>query len=327
MFAKARQNALQNLLDYAVYFAVRCCICLIQITSLETAESASRWLARILTDWVPIRKKVVHDNLGKAFADLTPAQQRKMTRRMWRHLLLMIFEIGHAHRKIRDTTWRKHVRLINEAELVRRLIDDRPVQVVSGHFGNFEVAGLLLGLLGFPSFTIARPLDNPYLQRYFLKIRSHFGQFILPKEGVAPFVEHVLKNNGVLTVLGDQHGGPKGCWVNFFGQPASCHKALAVFTLTGDAPMVVSYCRRRGQALQFDLAVEACADPRDLAESQQSVKGLTQWYNDQLEAIIRRDPDQYWWLHRRFRGEPPVRAKKAPAEKAHAEKTPAEGAA
>jgi KDO2-lipid IV(A) lauroyltransferase len=306
---------------------VRCSICLVQMTSLETAESVSRIFARVFTDWLPIRKSVVRDNLQKALPELTPVQQRKMTRRMWRHLLLMIFEIGHAHRKIRDTTWRKHVNLVNEKSLVHRLLADRPVQVVTGHFGNFEVAGLLLGLLGFPSFTIARPLDNPYLHCYFLKIRSRFGQFILPKEGVAPFVEHVLKNNGILTVLGDQHGGPKGCWVDFFGQPASCHKALAIFTLTGDAPMVVSYCRRSGAALHFDLGVEAAADPRDLPQSLQSMKGLTQWYNEQLEAIIRRDPDQYWWLHRRFRGEPPVRAKKALVDKAPAENAPAEGAA
>ncbi len=258
---------------------------------------------------MPVRRRVVLDNLNKALPELTPQQQKKLTRRMWRHLILMIFELAHAHRKLRTVTWRKHVRLVNEVEMVARLLEDRPTVIVSGHFGNFEVAGLLLGILGFASFTIARPLDNPYLHRYFLKLRGRFGQFILPKEGVAPFVEHVLKNNGTLTVLGDQHGGPKGCWVDFFGQPASCHKALAVFTLTGDAPMMVSYARRRDRPLQFDLGLEASADPRTLSESQQSVKGLTQWYNQHLENIIRRDPDQYWWLHRRFRGEPPVRAK------------------
>lgn len=314
----------RNALDYLVYIAVRSCICLIQITSLEAAEGYSRLLARVITDWIPVRRRTVLDNLNKALPELTPSQQRKMTRRMWRHLFLMIFEIAHAHRKIRDVTWRKHVRLVCEKEMLLRLLDDRPVVVVSGHFGNFEVAGLLLGLLGFPSFTIARPLDNPYLHRFFLRIRGRFGQFILPKQGVAPFVDHVLKNNGVLTVLGDQHGGPKGCWVDFFGQPASCHKALAVFTLTGNAPMVVSYCRRRDHALQFDLGVQGAADPRQLLESQQSVKGLTQWYNQQLENIIRRDPDQYWWLHRRFRGEPPQRSK---AKATVAATPPAEGAA
>lgn len=314
----------RNALDYLVYVTVRGAICLMQITSLEAAEGYARFLARVFTDWIPIRRRTVLDNLNKALPGLTPAQQRKMTRKMWRHLFLMIFEIAHAHRKLRDITWRKHVRLVNERAMLQQLLADKPVVVVSGHFGNFEVAGLLLGLLGFPSFTIARPLDNPYLHRFFLRIRGRFGQFILPKEGVAPFVDHVLKNNGVMTVLGDQHGGPKGCWVDFFGQPASCHKALAVFTLTGNAPMVVSYCRRRGRALQFDLGVEGVADPQHLIESQQSVKGLTQWYNQQLETIIRRDPDQYWWLHRRFRGEPPIRVKAKPNVTVA---PPAEGAA
>jgi KDO2-lipid IV(A) lauroyltransferase len=88
--------------------------------------------------------------------------------------------------------------------------------------------------------------------------------------------------------------------------------------------MVVSYCRRRNRPLQFDLGVQGVADPQHLVESQQSVKGLTQWYNQQLEIIIRRDPDQYWWIHRRFRGEPPTRSK---AKANAAATTQAEGAA
>jgi KDO2-lipid IV(A) lauroyltransferase len=299
----------RNAVDYLVYLAVRCFICAMQMISLDSADRLVRPLARLLADYFPIRRRVVLDNLKAAMPELTPLEQRVLIRRMWRHLLLMIFEIAHAHRKLREVTWRRYVRLVNERRMLRLLLSDRPIQIVTGHFGNFEVAGLLLGLLGFPAFTIARPLDNRYLQSYFLRLRSRFGQFILPKEGVAPFVEHVLKNNGVLTVLGDQHGGPKGCWVQFFGRPVSSHKALAVFTLTGNAPMVVSYIRRTGAALQFELCLQAIADPETLSEAQQSVKGLTQWYNDQLEQIIRRDPDQYWWLHRRFRGEPPVRGK------------------
>jgi KDO2-lipid IV(A) lauroyltransferase len=95
------------------------------------------------------------------------------------------------------------------------------------------------------------------------------------------------------------------------GRPASCHKALALFTLTGGAPMLVSYARRLAKPMHFEVGVQGTADPSALPEELQGVRQLTQWYNTCIEQIIRIDPTQYWWVHRRWREKPKKRYRKA----------------
>ena len=111
------------------------------------------------------------------------------------------------------------ITLHNADQMVRAFFDDRPTVLVCGHYGNFEVSAYVLGILGFPSYTIARPLDNPYLDRFLNDFRGLTGQYILSKTGSSKQVEAVLAGGGILALLGDQYAGPKGCWVDFFGTP------------------------------------------------------------------------------------------------------------
>jgi KDO2-lipid IV(A) lauroyltransferase len=182
---------------------------------------------------------------------------------------------------------------------------------VCGHYGNFELSGYMLGLLGFPSYTIARTLDNPYLDRFINDFRGSTGQFILPKMGSAQRVDALLASGGTLTVLADQCAGPKGCFVNFFGRPASTHKAIALFSLGADAPMVVCYDVRVGQPLKHVIGMEDDFDPLTADPSMRTVPDITAWYTQRLERLIRRAPEQYWWLHRRWKDFRPARPQKA----------------
>jgi KDO2-lipid IV(A) lauroyltransferase len=228
---------------------------------------------------------------------------------MWEHLFLMVCEVAHAPRKMHETNFRKYIQLRNQRQMVTQLLDERPTILVSGHYGNFEIAGFVTGLLGFPTFTVARKLDNPYLDRFINRFRGMHGQFMLPKEGSAPMVEAVLASGGTLSLLGDQHAGDKGCWVEFLGRLASCHKAVAVFTIAGGAPMVVGYARRLKRPLHFEVGMEAIADPADGGAECGGVKELTVWYNRMLERVILKAPEQYWWVHQRWRT-PPAKVQK-----------------
>ena len=220
---------------------------------------------------------------------------------MWEHLFVMLAEIAHFPRKVHDTNWREFIHFKNEAWMMRELFRSRPRVFVSGHYGNFELAGYTLGLFGFPTFTVARTLDNPYLDKFVNKFRATKGQYILPKQGSAQEAAALLEGRGTLGVLADQHAGPKGCWVNFFGRPASTHKAIAVFALTNNAPLMVGYARRMGRPMHFEMGLEAMLDPQTMDPAMNDVKKLTQWFSDTLEQIIRRAPEQYWWVHRRWR--------------------------
>ena len=229
---------------------------------------------------------------------------------MWYHLCLMGCEIAQAPRKIHDSNWRKYVYIRDKVQMTNYLIDYRPLVAVSGHFGNFEMGGYVTGLLGMPSYTVARKMDNPYLDEFINRFRGHNGQFILPKEGSAPAIQEVMESGGILTLLGDQHAGTKGCWVDFLGRPAACHKAVALFTLSGNAPMMVSYCKHTEKPLYFEIGCTGVADPLEMKSELKDVKALTQWYNDRLADVIYDCPEQFWWVHRRWKEKPVRQTKK-----------------
>ena len=310
----AGQWARRLIVDYAVYLLVRCVFCVVQTLTLDACESLSRGLAWLACDVLKLRDNVTDENLRAVYPRKSDRERQRIKRQMWEHLILLGCEIAHAPRKVHETNWRRFVHVRDRRDIVRYLLDPRPLVFVSGHFGNFEMAGYIAGLLGFPTFAIARPLDNPFLDRYLKKFRSAKGQYVLPKEGSAPQVERILERGGTLSLLADQHAGPKGCWVDFMGRPASCHKALAVFTMTADAPLLVCYVRRLGKPLHFEVGLAGWIDPATMPAKMKGIKPITQWYNERLEDVVRAVPGQYWWLHRRWR-EPPA-SKRAKLNKA-----------
>jgi Kdo2-lipid IVA lauroyltransferase/acyltransferase len=307
-------------IDYWGYVALRSVLCMIQSLSLETCDRWCRLLAVLISDGTRIRRDPIDSNLQLVYGVLRQEHQALLRRRMWHHLLLMICEIAHAPRKIHRTNWRDHFYLKHKNAMFQVMMDSRATVLVTGHFGNFEVAGYLVGLIGTPTTTIARPLDNPYVNDFFSDFRSLGGNRILPKEGSSSQVQETLDAGGTLTLLADQHAGGKGCWVDFFGHPTSCHKALALFVLSAKAPMVVNYTRRLDRPLRFEMGMTGIADPAELEarvvpEYLQSVTELTAWYNQKLEEAIRLAPEQYWWLHRRWRGIPPAQLKRLEARR------------
>ncbi len=302
----------KKILDYLAYVAVRILICIVQAVPLETGRKLAGRCAWLMYDVLHMRGKVVDENLAHAFAELSPEERSMMARRMWEHLFLLVLEVAHVPRKIHETNWRRYINLRNVAPLMRQLISDRPVIVVTGHFGNFELGGYALGILGFPTFTVARNLDNPYLDRYLASFRAATGQHLIPKNGGYDQIEHVLGSGGTMAFLADQYAGEKGCWVDFFGRPASAYKAIALLALEHDAPVAVCYARRLGKPMQFEMVAAAMADPRATGNDVGTVRDLTQWYTSQLEQAIRTAPEQYWWVHRRWKDT----RKKRPNQKA-----------
>jgi KDO2-lipid IV(A) lauroyltransferase len=307
--ATSRQRSFATRLsDLAAYLAVRVAICVIQSLPRSLCERWARSLSDLLANRIRIRRAVVRDNLRQAFPAMSASERRAIARGMWEHLLLMVVEIAHANRVIHKTTWRKHLRIHGMEELVRTLWLDRPKVILSGHYGNFELAAYLFGLFGLQIFSVARELDNPLLDQFVTDFRESRGQRILPKKGSAPDVALVLEENGAIGLLGDQAAGPKGCWVDFFGRPASVHKAIGVFALSAEAPVLVCSATRGKRLFDYDLRVEGTADPAAGGAESGDLRSLSQWYTTLLENAVRREPAQYWWVHRRWRP-PPRKAK------------------
>jgi KDO2-lipid IV(A) lauroyltransferase len=232
-------------------------------------------------------------------------------------------------RKLHVSNWRKHLILPHGAQTLPTLLDGRAALVVTAHFGNWEMAGYALGLFGFRTYAIARVLDNPYLEEFALKFRQSTGQTIIDKNGDFDRLTAVLKAGAKVATLSDQDAGPKGVFVDFFGRPASTHKAIALMAIEFDAVMVVIGVPRVSrtdypQRADYDptsalaplfYAVKCgdIIDPRDYADDTNRVKAITARYTAALEKLIREHPEQYFWLHRRWKHQPAAKKEKKAA--------------
>lgn len=304
MEGDARQVFAKKVADFSVYALVRALICVVQALPLSACVAISEKIAWFCWHVVKLRREVIEGNLQIAFPEASQTERDRIALAMWEHLLLMVMEIAHAPRKLHRTNWRTHSSVPQMKQIVERLIDERPTVIISGHLGNFELGGYLLALHGFPTHTIARPLDNPYLDDYLNRFRGAKGQYMLPKKGSSRQIALLLERGGTLVLLGDQHAGAGACWIDFFGRPASTHKAVAVFTLSGHAPTAVSSATRLDGPLQFEMKISDIVDPLAADFRLGTIPLLTQWYTQHLEEMIRSAPEQYWWVHRRWKGQP-----------------------
>jgi KDO2-lipid IV(A) lauroyltransferase len=303
---------LQTAVHFAGYVFTRLVVGVIQTLPLDLGDAICRILARIVCHGLRIRHATTAANLARVFPDASAGELRETELAMWHSMMLMICEVAWAQRRLHLTNWSRYVQFRNHRDILRNCLSKRPIVMVAGHFGNFEIGGYTAGLMGCESTTIARRLDNPFVNDWVQRFRSAKGQRMIDKDGCAMEVDQHLADGGTLAILADQHAGPKGCWTNFLGVPASCHKALALFSLSSGAPMLAGSTRRLDrQPMRFESACVGVADPLDDPNGDcESVESLTKWYNRQLASDVGRAVEQYWWLHRRWREPPPRVAKR-----------------
>lgn len=301
----------RRVLDYLVYLVVRLVVGVCQALSIEQSYAFAEFLASLLYRVDKRHRQVGMDNLQLAFGDrYTEAERDALVRGVYRHFCMMLMEILHIPRKLHPTTWRDRITLVGHAPVLDHLLKGGPVILLSGHYGNWEMAGYLFGVFGFTPYSVARTLDNPYLDRFLRAFRERTGQRMIPKSGGYDQMLDVLKSGGVLSFLADQDAGQNGMYVDFFGRPASTHKAIALLALEYQAPVVVGYARRVGPGFRYEVGCDLVIDPSEWTGTADDARLLTQKYTTALEQVIRRDPSQYLWLHRRWKHQPKKRTRR-----------------
>jgi KDO2-lipid IV(A) lauroyltransferase len=290
-----------RLLQFLAYAALRVLLCVVQALPPALCEELAHAGAWFFDSVLRLRRRLIDDNLRHAFPELTHAQRRQIARAMWVHLLLFGQEVALTGRKLNRQNWHARLKLVGEPVVAAALLDDRPLILVTAHFGNFELATYALAMFGHHVHSVARPLDNPFLDGFVNRFRGTFGQTILNKQDDYDRIRDIVASGGKISFVADQYAGQKGCWVDFFGRPASTHKAIALFALANDAPILVGGCRRVGRMMNFELRMEGLLDPRALAPHEANVPHVVGWYTRRFEQMVRRAPEQYWWLHRRWK--------------------------
>jgi KDO2-lipid IV(A) lauroyltransferase len=181
----ARHKKRRPWLDYLVYLAIRVVVAFAQMLSIEQSYALAHALAWVIYKVDKRHRQVGIENLAQAFGDrYSDGERDAIIRGVYRHFCMMLMEILHTPRKIHLENYRARIELLGLAPMMDHWITNaRPLIILTGHYGNWELGGYLFGLFGFPTVSVARTLDNPYLDRYLRSFREKTGQLLIPKTG------------------------------------------------------------------------------------------------------------------------------------------------
>lgn len=233
-------------------------------------------------------------------------------RGMWVHLFRLVAEVVQLPRKMMLTNCREVIVFRNRKIVMEAIGSGRPVILLGGHFGNWEVSAAQFGLFGIRMGVIGRELDNPYIHRWFARAREATGHRLYLKSGASGSMAELLEAGGNLALACDQDAGFKGMFVDFFDRPASTFKSIALMAMQYNAIIVVGYGMRLPDDFEssrwsrFEIGCEEVIDPRKI-DSSDELREITQRYTSALERIVRRAPEQYFWVHRRWKTSPEMK--------------------
>ena len=301
----------------AVYVVVRLAAACIGMLTDAGSRRLARWLGAVCMR-VPaklVRRDVALENVRASFPDWSESQVQACVAAMYVHFGRLVTEFVQFPRRVTLQNCREVMVFRNRRASVKALCSGRPVLVLGGHFGNWEASMTAFGLFGFPMGVVARQLKNPHIEAWMDRERRRSGHKLYWKRGGYDGMLELLQAGGNLGLLCDQDAGRRGVFVDFFGRPASTIKSLALLALQHDAIVVVGYGRRLpdrpgARWAQFEIGCEAVLDPRDYADRRDAVAAMTLGYTEALERSVRRSPEQYFWVHRRWKTPPRVRKKK-----------------
>ena len=272
------------------------------------APLAGRLLFRLL----PLRRDVILANLERVYGAVVPrAEIVRLAQAHYGHLWRLAGEFLRFRWLSRE---RKAalVRIENAEAMGAALARDKGVLVLTGHFGNFEVA-TLAGLRHYPGFSgrfhfVRRAIKPRWLDALVTRRFREGGFGVLGKRGSLDAILERLAAGDIVVFPFDQHAGPPdGIAVDFFGEPAWTFKSLAIIALATGAPVVPASSWRAPDGRHV-LRFEAPLAAIDCADATEAIRRNTRAYNEALERLILRRPEQWWWVHRRWK---PVAARGA----------------
>ncbi len=244
-------------------------------------------------------RRVATGNLAHAFPSRSPAERRAVARAVFRHFGAMLFEL------LKFSTLAPEAMLARvEFEGIERARQayaaGRGVFFLTAHFGCWETNGLVHALHLAPIGVMARPLDNPLLNDMLERVRGCTGNWVIYRRGGIRRTLRALESGQGVAILIDQHiHGPDATLVDFFNRPAATTTALAALALRTGAPVLPVFavplsCGR------YRIVYEHAVEPPP-PESTDPIREFTQRCTDVLEMYVRRYPELWLWMHRRWR--------------------------
>lgn len=279
--------------------AVRAVIAGVRILPRRAVEACGAGLGRVFYVLDRRHRRIAMENVAAAFPTRSRAEHRAIVRGAFAHFGRLLFAVLEFSALTPDAML---ARVEFEGEDRVRLAHamNKGVLFVTGHFGFWEIQAMVHALRLPPMAVLARPLDNRALNDLLERMRTRTGNSVIYRQGTMRRVMRMLQSGHGVGVLIDQHILSRDAiYVDFFDRPAATTSAVAALALRTGAPVVPLFALPLGQG-RYKMIYEHPVDPPG-GDGAEAVREFTQRCTDVLEMYVRRHPDLWLWMHRRWR--------------------------
>jgi KDO2-lipid IV(A) lauroyltransferase len=270
------------------------------LIGLNLSRKFSAFIAFFFFYFIPIRKKVVISNLQLAFPEKTSSEIKDLAYKTFRSFAITLVEIM-------SLPYLKRQQLIDAVDcenpqlIVEKYNQGNGVILLSSHFGNWEFIAISVAMqINIPFSVIVKPLRNPLVFEWMNKFRTKFNNEIVPLGISIRKTYQTLKEKKIVAMVADQRGPREGTRVNFFGKEVSVYTGPAALALKTGAPIIFGIPVRQKNYKYRTILVEIPVN--DLPENDEDkIKEISQRHTAYLEKIIRQYPEQWLWMHKRWK--------------------------
>ncbi len=294
-----------NLQNKSELLAVRALVGAIGALPLETSLRFGEKLGAYIGSRFPKLQKNARRNLEIALPELSEAEKARIVsgtfESLGRHLAFVS-----QFKRFKPDNFKNIIELVGKTENFEpEYAKGKGIIFFTGHFGSWEVYNLLAPSFGYPMNILVRRIDNPLVENHIETLRSRFGSVTLDKTKSARKMYRVLENGEILGMMADLNVQEKeGIFVDFFGTPASTTTTIAKLALKTGASVMPAFAVWDDAKNKYVIYLEPAISYEKTGDAESDIKNLTQNVTNVVEKFVRRYPEQWLWIHKRWNTRP-----------------------
>lgn len=295
---------LQSLFYFVQYVFVRIAMALYGLVPASKAYNLGFRFAAFAYPFFRMRHRIAMDNILKAKITVDEKEAARIARHAFCHFVGHLLEALKVPQIITEKNWKEHI-VYDESDAENwntLMVDlDTPVLLLTGHLGSWEAAVTIIPFSR-PMMPVTRAMDNPLLAKFLKKSQFRGNVTIISKKNgfTGDIMRQWKSTKAALTIVMDQHAGKEGIKVDFLGRPASTHTSPARIYLASGAPIVVGAFLREG-LFKYRMIGEPPIRFVPTGDKEKDIETLLVEINQRLGNLIRKCPEQYLWMHKRWR--------------------------
>ena len=241
-------------------------------------------------------------NLHLIYGEKLPYSEKKLVNSIYKNFIYLWLEFL-QNKRLGIENLDTHFTIHNAELIDEKLAEGKGLILISGHYGNFEWIGQYYGLKGYKISGIAKQQHNKLVNELIVQNRKQFGVGVIYTETATRDGLTALHNNEMIALVADQNARSRGIFVDFLGQPSSTAKGPAVFQMRSGAPMYLIISVRKDYG-KFDVFIEPIYEGPAKEPTDPDILHITQLHSRAMEKWIKKHPDQWFWMHKRWKTKP-----------------------